>query len=236
MAHLEWCRVVWRSIYLENPSGLLWQWRALKVIWLRGCLHEKTRTGVSFIPTWLFYFVSRLHDDWVISHMISLFEGTVHVDKMHVWFKIANMTHALPVPVYRQTDFTPKRMVVSCSKRVVVLCLHDTVARFCTRVKFSPRYKNRGELAPGWLTPAWNLWCYHVNKYRAMRGNWSELTPGQKSPRCQVNTPHRYGCTCSMLLSSLCKKYINLGITSHLITSSIGGWGSKNKEHIEKEK
>ena len=46
----------------------------------------------------------------------------------------------------------------------------------------------------------------------------------------------RYGCTCSMLLSSLCKKYINLGITSHLITSSIGGWGSKNKEHIEKEK
>ena len=28
--------------------------------------------------------VSRLHDDWVISHMISLFEGTLHVDKMHV--------------------------------------------------------------------------------------------------------------------------------------------------------
>ena len=31
-----------------------------------------------------FDFVSRLHDDWVISHMISLFEGTLHVDKMHV--------------------------------------------------------------------------------------------------------------------------------------------------------
>ena len=29
-------------------------------------------------------FVLRLHDDWVISHMISLFEGTLHVDKMHV--------------------------------------------------------------------------------------------------------------------------------------------------------
>ena len=30
---------------------------------LRGCLHEKTRTGVSFIPGWLFDFLSRLHDD-----------------------------------------------------------------------------------------------------------------------------------------------------------------------------
>ena len=47
----------------------------------------------------------------------------------------------LPVPVYRQTDFT--------LKRVVVLNLHDTVARFRTRVKFSPLYKNQGELIAG---------------------------------------------------------------------------------------
>ena len=72
---------------------------------------------------------------------ISLFEGTLHVDKMQVRFKIANITHALPVPIYRQTDFTLKRVVVSC--------LHDSVARFRTGMKFSPRYKNRGELAPG---------------------------------------------------------------------------------------
>ena len=44
---------------------------------------------------------------------ISLFKGTLHVDKIHVRFKIANITHALPFPVSRQTDFTPKRMVVS---------------------------------------------------------------------------------------------------------------------------
>ena len=44
---------------------------------------------------------------------ISLFEGTLHVDKIHVKFKIANITHALLVPVFRQTYFTPKRMVVS---------------------------------------------------------------------------------------------------------------------------
>ena len=32
------------------------------------------------------------------------------------------------------------------------------------------------------------LWWYHVNKYRAMRGNRSELAPGRKSLRCHVNT------------------------------------------------
>ena len=32
------------------------------------------------------------------------------------------------------------------------------------------------------------LWWYHVNKCRAMRGNWSELAPARKSPWCHVNT------------------------------------------------
>ena len=72
------------------------------------------------------------------SFHISLFEGTLHVDKIHV--RITNITHALPVPVYRQTNFTPKRAVISL--------LHDTVARFRTGVKFSSRYNNRGELTP----------------------------------------------------------------------------------------
>ena len=105
------------------------------------------------------------------SFHISLFEGTLHVDKIHVLFKIANITHALLVPVCRHTDFT-----LACSsspstfhlfpyfaplplserleqanftpKRVVVSRLHDTVARFRIGVKFSPRYNNRGELTP----------------------------------------------------------------------------------------
>ena len=51
-------------------------------------------------------------DDFFISYRvcimtgsfhISLFEGTLRVDKIHVRF-------VLPVPVYRQTDFTPKRV------------------------------------------------------------------------------------------------------------------------------
>ena len=96
-------------------------------------------------------------DDFFISYRvyltgsfhISLLEGTLHVDKIHVRFKIENITHALFVPVYQQTDFTPKRLVVSR--------LHDTVARFRTGVKFSPRYNNRGELTSGWVAPAWNF-------------------------------------------------------------------------------
>ena len=36
------------------------------------------------------------------SFHILLIEGTLHVDKIQVWFKIANITHALPIPVYRQ--------------------------------------------------------------------------------------------------------------------------------------
>ena len=67
-------------------------------------------------------------DDFFISYRvyimtgsfhISSFEGTLHVDKIHVTFKIASITHALPIPVYQQTDFTPKLVVVSC--------LYDTV-------------------------------------------------------------------------------------------------------------
>ena len=89
-------------------------------------------------------------DDFLISYRvymmtgsfhILLFKGTFQVDKIHAWFKITNIMHALPVPVYRQTDFIRKRVVVSR--------LHDTVARFRTGVKFSPRYENRGELMPG---------------------------------------------------------------------------------------
>ena len=86
----------------------------------------------------------------MMGHFISrLFEGTLHVDKIHVRFKIANPTYALPVPVQRQTDFPPKRVVVSR--------LHDSVAKFRTGVKFSLRYSNRDELTPGWLAPTWRV-------------------------------------------------------------------------------
>ena len=70
------------------------------------------------------------------SFHISLLEGTLHADKIHVRFKIKNISHQLPVPVYRQTVFAPKRVVVSR--------LHDTVARIRTGVKFSPPVQQPG--------------------------------------------------------------------------------------------
>ena len=116
---------------------------------------------IKLAPAWVSY-----RDDFLISDSvymmtesfhISLFEGTLHVDKIHVWFKIANITHALPVPVYRQTDFTPKRVVVSR--------LHDTVARFRTGVKFSPRYSNWGDSRRYDI-----LWWYHVTNVELWEG------------------------------------------------------------------
>ena len=91
------------------------------------------------------------------SFCISLFEGTLHVDKMHVWFKITNITHALPVPVNSQTDFTPKR---------------DFVPEWNSRPGTTTGVTSR----PGDSRRHDILWWYHVNKYRVMRGNRIEWT------------------------------------------------------------
>ena len=89
-------------------------------------------------------------DDFFISYRvyimtgsfhISLFEGTLHVDKIHLRFKIANMRMRYPFQSTSRLIFTPKL--------VVVFRLHNTIARFRTGVKFSRRYNNRGEFTPG---------------------------------------------------------------------------------------
>ena len=150
-------------------------------------------------------------DDFFISYRvyimtgsfhISLFESTLHADKIHVRSKIANITNALPVPVYRQTDFTPKRVVVSR--------WHDTVARFRT-----------GVTTTGVNSP-WDdsrrhdiLWWYNVNKCRAMRGNRSELTPARKSPRCHVELVSLKLLMTGPLISIVVMWLIKLYLQSH---------------------
>ena len=42
-------------------------------------------------------------------------------------------------------------------KRTVIPHLHDTGMNFRAGMKISPRHKNRGELAPVWLAPAWHF-------------------------------------------------------------------------------
>ena len=104
---------------------------------------RKFHTRMTFLISYRVYMMPR-------SFHILLFNGMFHVDKIHVWFKIANITHALPVAVYRQTDFTRKWVVVSR--------LHDTVARSRTGVKFSPRCEYRGEPHAG-VTRACITFC-----------------------------------------------------------------------------
>ena len=121
-------------------------------------------------------------DDFLISYRvymmtgsfrISLFQGPLHVDKINVSFKIANITHALLVPVYRQTDFPPERVDVSR--------LHDTVAKSRTREKSRPGATTGVNSRRGDSRRHDILWWYHVNKCRAMRGNRSELAPPRES-------------------------------------------------------
>ena len=98
-------------------------------------------TGVTF---WF-----RIAFTWWLVHFISRYLKVHFILVLHLWFKIANVTHVLPVAVYRQTEFTLKRVVVSG--------LHDTVVRFRTGVNFSPQYNNRSALTPGWLAPVWHF-------------------------------------------------------------------------------
>ena len=65
-------------------------------------------------------FLISYHVYRLMSHFISLlYEGTFHVDKIQEQAKIADIMHALPIPVYWQTDFTPKQVVASCSQHTV---------------------------------------------------------------------------------------------------------------------
>ena len=132
-----------RNIEVTSKQGC--QFFVLKICHSRGVFTWENSHRCEFHTGMNFWFLFCVYMMTGSFHIL-LFEGTFRVDNIHLRFKIANITQALPVPVYRQTDFTPKRVVVSR--------LHDTVARFRTRVKFSPRYENRGELTPGWLAPA----------------------------------------------------------------------------------
>ena len=65
--HWSWSRSSIRNapkVYCSHLHWGLLQWVVAEVEkTLRGCLHEKTCTGASFILGWLVYFVSYFHED-----------------------------------------------------------------------------------------------------------------------------------------------------------------------------
>ena len=119
---------------------------------------------------------------WWLGHSLSRYLKVNFMLIKHVWFKIANITHALLVPVYRQTDFLPEQ--VDVLRLLWYRCEISYQSEILAPVRQPGWTQTRGDSCRHDI-----LWWYHVNKCKAIRGNWSELAPARKSPRCHVNTP-----------------------------------------------
>ena len=118
---------------------------------LRGCLHKKTRTGASFIPGWLFDFVTLLCD-W-LGHFTSHY---LKVHFMLIKYTCDSKSQTLHMRYTFQSTDRPISHRNGWSFPVYMIPLRDFV-KFSDLVKFSPRFENRGELTPGWLAPAWHF-------------------------------------------------------------------------------
>ena len=123
-------------------------------------LHEKTQTGVSFIPGWLYDIVSRLHDD-----------ASFHIS---VFLRCDSKSQTLRMRYPFQSTDRPISHRNGWSFRVYMMPVRDLIR---TGMKFSPRYNNWCKLTPRWLTHTRNFVGYHVNKCRGMwEGTGSEWT------------------------------------------------------------
>ena len=95
---------------------------------------------------------------------------------------ISKTAQAVSVLDSQGSGFMPERTAVSH--------LHDIGMSFPTKMKISPRYSYRGEQSHQYDLLRYKILCwYHVNQYRATRGNWSELVQEWKLHRYHVNTP-----------------------------------------------
>ena len=138
-------------------------------------IYEKAHTGASFIPGWLFYFVSCLNYDWVISYLF--------IWRYPSCWDSKSQTLRMRYPFLSTSRPISHRNVWSF--RVYMMPLRD----------FLPEWNSRPGATTGVNSRRGDsrrhdiFWWYHVNKCRAMRGNRNELTPARKSPRCRVNSP-----------------------------------------------
>ena len=129
------------TVYIRTPEPP-WSRRSVsrwKISNFKLFLHEKTQTGVSFIPGWLYDIVSRLHDD--ASFHISVI---LRCDSKSQTLRMRYPFQSTDRPISHRNGWSFSR-------------LRDTVARLRTGMKFSPRYENRVELTPGLLAPAWHF-------------------------------------------------------------------------------
>ena len=140
-------------------------------------------------PAWVSY-----QHDFLISQRVYMMTGLFHilqvVGYLKVHFMLIKCTYDSKSRTLRMRyPFQPTGRPIShrnvWSFRVYMILLRDFVLEWNSR--------------PGATTGVnscrddshWHdfLWWYHVNKCRAMRGNWSELVAARKPPQCHVNTP-----------------------------------------------
>ena len=124
----------------------------------------------------------RIAFTWWLGHFISCYL-TVHFMLLKYTFSSKSQTLRMLYPF--QSTSRPISHRNGCSFRVYMIPLRD----------FVPDWNSRPGARTG-VNSRWGdsrrhdiLWWYHVNKYRAMRGNRGELAPERKTPRCHVNTP-----------------------------------------------
>ena len=141
----------------------------------QGVFTSENRTGASFIPGWLFYFVSRLHYDWVISYLV-IWRYTSCWDSKSQTLRMRYPFQSTSRPISHRNVW---------SFRVYMMPLRDFVPEWDSRPGPTTGLNSRR----GHSRRHDIFWWYHVNKCRAMRGNRSELTPARKSPRYHVNSP-----------------------------------------------
>ena len=123
----------------------------------------------------------RIAFTWWLGHSISCYL-TVHF--MFIKYTFGSKTQTLRMRYSFQSTGRPISHRNGWSFRVYMIPLRDFVPEWNSRPGArTGMNSHRGDSRRHNI-----LWWYHVNKYRAMRGNRSELAPGRKSPRCHVNT------------------------------------------------
>ena len=140
----------------------------------------------------------RIAFTWWLGHFISCYL-TLHFMLIKYTFGSKSQTLRMCYPF--QSTGRPISHRNGWSFRVYMIPLRDFVPEWNSRPGARTGVNSRrGD------SRRHNMLCwYHVNKYRAMRGNRSELTPGRKSPRCHVNTPEVMGGNSRLLGQQACR-------------------------------
>ena len=162
--------LAWMSVFIKNPELILFSTtvRALGGVYVRKLAPARVSYRDDFFISYRVYIMTG-------SFHISLFEGTL--DKIHVRFKSQTLRMRYPF----QSTGRPISHRNGWSFRVYMIPLRDFVPEWNSRPGTRTGVNSRRGDSRGHDI----LWWYHVNKYRAMRGNRSELATGRKSLRCQ---------------------------------------------------